>query len=97
MTQTLLSSADIEIEKIKPMVLNYMRTTLDNINAKNTPKEALTGPIQRGDVQLIQEHIKSLEENDYLALYKKLALYTMSMIDIENSDKLKIRKILEDS
>ncbi len=64
-----------------------LQSVLNNLQQKKTT-EALTGAIQREDVQTITQHIDSLKKElpDYLHFYKTMGLETAKMIE---KDKLK--------
>ncbi len=58
-----------------------MASVLNNLSNK-APKDALTGPIRRGDTETVKKHIELLENNlpDICMLYKALGRETMNMI-----------------
>ena len=58
-----------------------MASVLNNLSNK-APKDALTGPIKRGDTETVKKHIELLENNlpDICMLYKALGRETMNMI-----------------
>lgn len=60
--------------------LPLIRTTLNNIERLGT-KDALTGPISRGDTKTIQSHIEKLSEmsDDLLSIYKELGKRTVEI------------------
>jgi predicted short-subunit dehydrogenase-like oxidoreductase (DUF2520 family) len=61
---------------LKPLI----EGTLSNIEKVGT-QDALTGPIARGDVKTVEEHIKEigLKNPELLMLYKTLAFYTIDI------------------
>ncbi len=58
-----------------------LESVLENLQSK-TPKDALTGPIKRGDAETIKNHLEVLEQNlpELTELYKVLGNETMNMI-----------------
>ncbi len=73
--------------------------TLENIKRLGT-KNALTGPIARGDVETIESHMRSIKTNtpDKLMFYKLMALKTLDISSNtpENVEKIKniIKKVI---
>ena len=67
---------DTALEILAPI----LRGTVENILALDTT-EALTGPIARGDVSVIEAHIQALEQwnPEVAALYRRLGLATIDL------------------
>jgi len=61
-------------------VLPLIRGTLQNIETLGIP-DALTGPISRGDVQTVREHLEAMGKRtpELVSLYKELARQTVSV------------------
>ena len=61
-------------------VLPLIRGTLNNIEALGIP-DALTGPIMRGDVQTVGDHLEAMRKRtpELMDLYKALARQTVSV------------------
>lgn len=70
-------------EAFEPLIMG----TLGNIKAKD-PKQALTGPISRGDVKTLSKHVKALEQHDpsALAFYQSMGLKTISMLETSHQN-----------
>ncbi|MHC5009897.1 MAG: Rossmann-like and DUF2520 domain-containing protein [Planctomycetota bacterium] len=63
-----------------PALLPLLRGTLANLEAVGLPK-ALTGPIARGDLGTVRNHVRSLRElpGDMLRLYRELGRRTVQV------------------
>lgn len=61
-------------------VLPLIRGTLENIESVGIP-EALTGPIVRGDIETIRDHIDAMRKRapELLDLYRELAKHTIAV------------------
>ncbi|HLE42181.1 MAG TPA: Rossmann-like and DUF2520 domain-containing protein [Nitrospirota bacterium] len=61
-------------------VLPLIRGTLHNIETLGIP-DALTGPIMRGDLQTVRDHLEAMQAKapELLGLYKELAKQTISV------------------
>ncbi len=72
--EILISSAGIPQETARKMLLPLVVSTVQNISSFGTTK-ALTGPVSRGDVEIIEKHLTALEnmDEDYILLYRGLA------------------------
>lgn len=82
-------SEDISFEALRPL----MEGTLENLKTLS-PQKALTGPIARGDVQTISEHISVLKDQTaLLRVYKQMGLATLQLASL---DKLKDSKTIEE-
>jgi len=105
----MLESASIEVlksigigegEALRALI-PLLRSTLENI-AKLGPSRALTGPLSRGDVGTIREHVHELRKLDerIASLYRALSLWGLHLIeDAGNLSKDKIeeiRRVLEE-
>jgi predicted short-subunit dehydrogenase-like oxidoreductase (DUF2520 family) len=67
-------------------VLPLIRGTLNNIEAVGVPG-ALTGPIMRGDVQTIHEHLAAMARRtpELIDMYKTLARHTVSVAEAKGT------------
>ncbi|ADL11664.1 Rossmann-like and DUF2520 domain-containing protein [Acetohalobium arabaticum] len=90
----------ISSEKALVGLLPLMEGTLQNIKEMGIV-EALTGPISRGDINIIENHLEALEEfmPENLDLYKELGTYTTDIARRKgsiNQDKvIKLKKLLD--
>lgn len=89
-----------EKDEAVKMLVPLLRGTVDNIDLLGLPK-ALTGPIERGDVNTIREHLQAVEAKRprVASLYRELGLKALD-IAVEKGglprDKvLEIRALLE--
>jgi len=72
-------SAGMEYEFAKRVALNMMQSAFQNIQHHHL-EAALTGPIKRGDVNTIQQHIEHLQEPER-DLYQALGYATLALTD----------------
>lgn len=83
-----------------PALTALMEGTLSNLKIM-TPRDALTGPIARGDIGTVSKHIKSLEEKapEILDIYKTLGLRTLKLAlekgKLDEESLKALRKLLE--
>ena len=61
-------------------MLPLIRGTLHNIETLGIP-DALTGPIMRGDVKTVRDHLDAMRKRtpELIGLYKKLAQQTVAV------------------
>lgn len=76
----LLVSCGIGSEDAIPMLLPLVQTSLDNVKDLG-PEQGLSGPIVRGDIGTVSEHIKALENGapELLQLYLQMGKLTTTM------------------
>ncbi|TNE49680.1 MAG: DUF2520 domain-containing protein [Deltaproteobacteria bacterium] len=75
----LMEASGVQAEPL-PLLLPLMKLAVNNLEQQGLP-EALTGPISRGDLPTIEEHVQALREHrpDLLPLYTQLAQATVSL------------------
>ena len=80
LAQALMTAAGLPPEMFPQALYPLIRGTLENIAKLGIP-EALTGPISRGDVGTVEEHIRSMKEKlpDLEPLYSLLGVYTLML------------------
>ncbi len=85
------------IDKAQTMsaMLPLMQSAINNIEANGT-QNSLTGPISRGDVKTVQNHIDILQKQEQLlALYKALGLATVDLSKAPDESLQEIKKLLQ--
>jgi predicted short-subunit dehydrogenase-like oxidoreductase (DUF2520 family) len=84
---SLLSTIGINEKEGYKALLPLIEGTIHNIHHLGT-KNALTGPIARGDVGTIKKHIEALKEHEAaLAFYKVMGLKTIELAEKKNKNK----------
>lgn len=58
----MLSKCGVEKQQAQEILLPLVKSTINNLSTQ-TPAEALTGTFARGDVETLQEHLRTLREN----------------------------------
>ena len=78
---SLLSDAHIDAAAdADRLLLSLMRSTLDNLETRDAA-EALTGPIRRGDVTTVAQHLRVLAQHPAAAgVYRTLGRSTVAML-----------------
>ncbi len=84
--QRLFAAAGIPEDKALAGLLPLIEGTLKNIRKLGIP-QALTGPIARGDIATIQEHITTMEgvAPDLISLYRSLGSQTVEVAERKGS------------
>lgn len=82
-----LEDAGIEREDGFKMILNLMKNTLDNLEFLQSTETALTGPISRGDLDVIKHHLQALSKTNLMELYKVLGLSTLTLTNLPDGKK----------
>ncbi len=66
--------AGINPKEVNKIMYPLIKQTLDNINKSSSLYKGLSGPVKRGDIKTLENHLKWLKEydSDILLLYKHL-------------------------
>jgi predicted short-subunit dehydrogenase-like oxidoreductase (DUF2520 family) len=97
-----LESAGISRQDAVTILYPLIEGTLANIKTIGIP-EALTGPIARGDVKTIADHLKSIRAHnkDLLAIYSQLGIHTIRLAvdrgSISSSQAEALKSLLEEA
>lgn len=67
-SDNILQQVDLDISLLHPLI----KETLEKV-IELGPKEALTGPAKRGDLETIEKHIKQINDEELRELYKRLS------------------------
>ena len=92
----LLGQAGVPQEVAPQALAALARSVLDNLERLGPPA-ALTGPVQRGDLDTVRRHLELLEERDpaLAALYRACSLATLRIADPGDEALAAIRGLLE--
>ncbi|WED42967.1 Rossmann-like and DUF2520 domain-containing protein [Legionella cardiaca] len=90
----LLTEAGISHDLAKNISMKLMHSSFTNIEQTTDPKQALTGPLARGDVQTIEKHLVALLNPTLKALYRAAALATLPLTELEIEKKLALQQLL---
>ncbi|WP_168464628.1 Rossmann-like and DUF2520 domain-containing protein [Wolbachia endosymbiont of Ctenocephalides felis wCfeT] len=88
--------AGIKENNILDIIYSLSSGTLANIHRNRSLEKSITGPIQRGDIDIIKSHISSLESMPLLlSLYKALGNVVLESISGKDCYFDYIRELLE--
>ena len=96
LASSISTQGNISKETVVRALSSLMQNTLDNISEFGID-EALTGPVARGDIKTVREHIERLESKPGLDLYKKLGLQALEIVERQHklsAEHHQIRKLL---
>lgn len=88
----IFEKSGVEKSDIQKATLPLLESVINNLKDKDC-KEALTGPIKRGDQKTVKMHIERLKAfmPEMLELYTLMGKETEKMLEDENQKKLEIR------
>ena len=75
-------SKEDSLEALAPLIMGNIEHVL-----KNGPVQALTGPVQRGDINTVSKHIRTLDTYSDRLLYTLLARKLLQIAKIKNPDR----------
>jgi predicted short-subunit dehydrogenase-like oxidoreductase (DUF2520 family) len=79
--------AGVDDALIKPLINQLMQSSVDNLMQAESPAQALTGPLQRGDSATISAHLQALSPS-LRACYVELARATLPMAPLSVAHEL---------
>lgn len=91
----LLQDAGIEAKLAQQMIVNLMTSSLNNVQQASEVKNALTGPLARGDINTINRHLIALDSHPADELYRHAALATLPMTDLDIELKKALSALLQ--
>lgn len=91
----LLQEAGIEAKLAQQMIVNLMTSSLNNVQQASEIKNALTGPLARGDLNTINRHLKALKNCFANELYRHAALATLPITDLDAKLKSALAVLLQ--
>jgi predicted short-subunit dehydrogenase-like oxidoreductase (DUF2520 family) len=90
-----LKEAGVEDEMAMKIVTSLMKGTVNNLERTLSPEQSLTGPIQRGDISTIKNHMSALSNNtEQSVLYSLLGKATLNVANLSDQKRIAIEKIL---
>ncbi len=95
MAMQALGNAGVERELAKAITTELMSGTVENIAQLNTPAQALTGPIVRGDIETVSSHIQKLSGDDLGHLYKVLGQVTLGLTPHEAAVRERFQQLFQ--
>ena len=89
---SLLQQAGISQVQAHEIITRLMQSSLDNIKQSPTIANALTGPLARGDISTMCQHLKALHNPDTKLLYQAATLATLPLTTLSEEKKSLIRQ-----
>ncbi|MDF1759516.1 MAG: DUF2520 domain-containing protein [Coxiellaceae bacterium] len=89
-----LQQAGIEQQQALQVVCDLMQGTLANIKQNECLRSSLTGPLQRGDLDTIQQHMQHLSQGDQQQLYAELGRNIIELTEHNEDFKAQIDAVL---
>jgi len=90
----LFETSGLPPKNAREICLQLMQTSLDNLKQTNSPKQALTGPLVRGDVQTVQKHLDAITSKQTKKLYCIAGLATLPLVDLAHQDHKVLKSML---
>ena len=93
--KTCLFEAGIDDDEAFDMMMLLMQSVLTNLKTEKDCKAVLTGPIARGDVNTIEQHLDALQKFPQIkALYQALGSMSLELLDDTKTDIQRMKKTL---
>ena len=86
--------AGMDNKTARAVIQQLMQSSLNNINQAEILKDALTGPLSRGDAKTIALHLDNITEPLTKQLYCALAQATLPLTSLTETKRLTIEELL---
>jgi predicted short-subunit dehydrogenase-like oxidoreductase (DUF2520 family) len=86
--RTLMQQSGLTPTEAQQITQNLMQQSLNNLKQTTDVKNALTGPLARGDIKTIATHLSAITEPNILELYQYAGLATLPLTQLDD-DRLK--------
>jgi predicted short-subunit dehydrogenase-like oxidoreductase (DUF2520 family) len=88
-----LEDAGVEKKMSMDLIINIMKGTVFNLEKTRSPENALTGPIQRGDVAAIENQLNAFQTMNQKELYASLGKATIELTHHSENIVNKLREL----
>ena len=89
-----MQQAGVDDKLAMQVITGLMRGTLSNLEQTLSPREALTGPIKRGDYETVNQHLNAIHEKK---LYAMLGNATLPLTTLSEEKKIIFNHLLTES
>lgn len=89
-----LQGAGVTPELVMPIILHLMQSSLNNLKQTLSFNQALTGPLQRGDLSTLQKNLQALTNKEQQQLYALLGKATLPLTTLDDDQYEKILQFL---
>ena len=79
----LLMDSGLTETQANSMTQGLMQSSLNNLKHSNHVLEALTGPLSRGDMQTVHQHLQAIKNPSINALYRAAGLATLPLTHLD--------------
>ena len=93
-SNALFQMAGMDNKTARAVIQQLMQSSLNNINQAEILKDALTGPLSRGDAKTIALHLDNITEPLTKQLYCALAQATLPLTSLTETKRLTIEELL---
>lgn len=90
-----LCDAGIESKQAIAVIVQLMQGTLNNIKQNQCLKSSLTGPLQRGDLDTLEQHLEALPNDEQRQLYAALGRNIIELTHHNEDFKAQINALLQ--
>ena len=89
-----LNNSGITDNNTFDVVISLMKKTLHNLEQTRSFTQALTGPLQRGDIETVRQHINNLPLTEVMSLYRTLGKATLKLTGLPEQKKNELCLVL---
>lgn len=93
--QNLLQESGLSDNHAMAITQQLLQSSLHNLQQHNHPRDALTGPLMRGDYNTLEKHINAIQQTEVKDLYCTAALATLELTSHDKTQILKLASLLD--
>jgi predicted short-subunit dehydrogenase-like oxidoreductase (DUF2520 family) len=93
-SEQLLLQTGMDKQQSKRMIYKLMQSNIDNLQQTDGIRHSLTGPLARGDIQTIAQHLQVITDSNTEMLYKTAAIATLPFTNLTDEQKGAIKELL---
>lgn len=87
--------AEVDKEIAMKVIVNIMKGTVLNLEKTMSPEKSLTGPIQRGDISTLKNHLSAFESANLKKLYLLLGKATLDLTHHSEKNQAMLDELFE--
>lgn len=92
----LFTEAGIPLNQAKSLCERLMQSSLNNLKQAKKIENALTGPLSRGDIETIHQHLQALPRKHLRSLYQIAGLVSLPLIKLDEELKQTLTNLLQE-
>lgn len=90
-----LESSGASHDAAKQIAFSLMNNSLQNLSEVGSARKALTGPIMRGEADVVAMHVDAMPNEIVSRMYKALGLATFDIAQVSQQNEERLKQVLD--